>query len=121
MLTKWKLILPETSAADKEFSAPLTPKPEYDTLRRILDPLIGGDLEHVAVWADYNDGEKYEALDLFCNENGLLLRLPRNEKATTIYRRANLMGKSAAPAMTNPEDLNYIVGPAVLFSRRVWF
>jgi len=60
-------------------------------------------------------------LDMFVDENGLMKQLPRNEVATTEYRRACLAGKTVVPPPSDPELLNFIVGPAVLFERRVWF
>ncbi len=39
----------------------------------------------------------------------------------TIYRRATQMGRSATPKQADPEMLNFIVGTAILFDRRVWF
>lgn len=87
--------------------------PDYFQLKAIVQPLIGerNDFEHVAVL--HND----QVADMFVDENGKLKGLPRNERATAIYR-ANWLKKKPS---TNPETLPWIVGPAVLFSRRVWF
>ncbi len=59
--------------------------------------------------------------DMFVSEYGRLQMpgrgpLPRNERATAIYRTLALV---QAPA-TDPERLPWIAGPAVLFERRVW-
>jgi hypothetical protein len=107
--TKWRVIRPG-GLDSPEFSGELEREPSYDTLKVILEPFFpGANFEHVSVWADYGSGRQFSALDMFVDDVGLLKRLPRNEEATTMYRRAN----------QNPEDLIY--GPAVLFSRRVWF
>lgn len=121
--TKWKVILPGGLDA-KEFEAALPKEPGYQELNRIIAPLLGGKgthMEHVSVWADYKNGTDFRQLDMFVDENGLFNGLPRNEEATTIYRRANQMGLLLIPKEDDPETLNFIVGPAVLFSRRVWF
>ena len=43
--------------------------------------------------------------------------LPRNEKATAIYRNNWL----TQHPNTDPEMMAFIVGPAVVFSDRVWY
>lgn len=92
-------------------------RPTYEELSRLLQPLLGGKPERVAVLADFSGGKKYQPLDMFVYEHSLLKRLPRNENATTIYRRATLLRAPSTP----PESLSYIAGPAVLMDRRVWF
>lgn len=120
MFTKWKLIRPD--GVIQEFENELNKDPGYDMLRSIISPLIErGPLEHVSVWADYDFGEDCKALDMFVNENGLIQKLPRNKKATDIYRNYVMSGRGVQPAPKNPEKLDFVVGPAVLFSRRVWF
>lgn len=118
--TKWTIF--RVDGTKQEFSGELHREPGYDTLKIILDPLLnGGHLEHVSVWADYAGGEKYQALDMFVDEDGHSKDLPRNEMATTIYRRATMEGKTGVEAPKDPEELSFCVGPAILFSRRVWF
>jgi hypothetical protein len=96
--------------------------PGFSFLRELIEPLLGGaDMEHVSVWADFDGGTKYKALDMFVDEDGLRKGLSRNVIATEHYRRANLMGKTTIPKVADPELLNFIVGPALLFDRRVWF
>lgn len=96
--------------------------PGYIALRNIIAPLLNkGNLEHVSVLADFHGETNYKPLDMFVDDSGLIKGLPRNEAATLIYRRANLMGRSAAPKVADPEQLSYICGTAILFSRRVWF
>lgn len=97
-------------------------KPGYAGLKDLLKPLLdGADLERVAVLADFSGGTDYQPTDMFVDEMGTLKRLPRNEAATAIYRRATMMGRSGAPKPKDPEDLPAIYGPAILFDRRVWF
>jgi hypothetical protein len=54
---------------------------------------------------------------MFVNELGRLTGLERNEAATIIYRRNTLYHK---PGQHQPEDLDWIAGPAVLFEHQVW-
>lgn len=124
VLTKVKLIAVDGTETLEELE--LANKPTYDALKAIIDPFISGTrdppywFERVAVLDNFGDG-KMRPLDMFVDENGLVKHLPRNEKATTIYRRANLCGMTAVAPVANPEMLNFIVGPAVLFNRPVWF
>jgi hypothetical protein len=87
--------------------------PDYFQLKAIVQPIIGehNDFERVAVL--YQE----QPTDMFVDELGVLKNLPRNERATAIYRNNWLKQKPG----THPETLPWIVGPAVLFSRRVWF
>lgn len=130
MLTKWKLILPgEKPPVESE--AELPREPGYHVLKAIINPLLsahndrdrpGRRLEHVSVWADYDlDGTNFDIMDMFVDEDGMSIGLSRNERATTIYRRATMMGKTGSPIPKHPEDVPFVVGPAILFSRRVWF
>ena len=90
----------------------LKAEPGYQALKAIVEPLIdGAPLEHVTV---LHDGERR---DMFVDECGSLNGLPRNEAATAIYRNNWLTQNPKA----DPESLPAIYGPAVLFSRRVWF
>lgn len=103
-------------------TAELPKEPGYDALRDIIRPLLDDNsFDRVSVLADFDEGENYRALDMFVDDEGLLKSLRRNEAATTIYRRANLMGRSALPPAKHPEQLLFIVGTVVLFDRRVWF
>lgn len=94
-------------------SAELPADPDYFQLKALINPIIGerNDFERVAVL------HKDKAVDMFVDENGQLKGLPRNERATAIYRNNYLKQNPG----TNPETLPWIVGPAVVFSRRVWF
>ena len=75
--------------------------------RRLLDDAV---MEHVAVL--YQD----RPADMFVDEIGAIKSLPRNEAATAIYR-ANWLKQHPR---TDPESLDAIYGPAVLFHRIVW-
>ena len=55
--------------------------------------------------------------DMFVDEDGFTKNLPRNEKATAIYRNNWL----TQYPNTDPEMMAFIVGPAVVFSDRVWY
>jgi hypothetical protein len=95
-----------------EFKVQWPEKPDYDTLRTLVEPLLGGFyMEHVSV---LHEGQ---ARDMFVDQNGRLKELRRNEAATKIYRSAELKRRPK----TNPEALHDIRGPAVLFMRRVWW
>lgn len=93
------------------------PDDSYEALRAFVEPIVGGDMEHVNVFADFKGGNNYRYSDMFVNEIGKWKRLPRNEAATIIYRRNTLYHE---PGKYEPEDLDEIVGPAVLFEERVW-
>ena len=84
--------------------------PGYMVLQVLLKPILGCEYaERVKV---LHDGQR---LDLFVDEVGAVKRLPRNEKATAIYRNAVLTLEPGA----DPESLPPIYGDAVLFARRV--
>lgn len=121
MQTKVLIMRPDDQSNEtREYDLPRAPG--YEALRKIIAPILErGALEHVSVWADFGGGTKYKALDMFVDDCGLLKNLPRNEAATVIYRRANQVGKSNQPKADDPEDLSFICGTAILFSRRVWF
>lgn len=120
METKYRIIRP--GQPDAVCNVDLPKQPGYCRLREIIEPLLdNNNMEHVNVWADFKGGQKFEALDMFVDDMGLLKGLPRNEVATTLYRRANQLGMTQAPKAADPEMLNGIVGTAILFNRRVWF
>ncbi len=87
-------------------------EPGYQILKEIIEPLLDNQMmEHVNVLF------LNQHADMFVDENGLARMLPRNDKATEIYR-SNYMKQYPE---TNPESLPCIVGTAIVFSRRVWF
>lgn len=120
MITKYLTMLVDGSTTSGEVDWPH--EPGYERIRALVAPILErGALEHVSVWADFSGGEKYQALDMFVDDCGLIKHLPRNEAATVIYRRANLLGKSVARPVEDAETLSAIYGTAILFNRRVWF
>ena len=118
--TSWMLI-PAGDLPLEVTEGRLEEAPGLKALQAIIDPLLdGADLEHVTVLAAFEAGGVLEALDMFVSERGHLDGLPRNNRATAIYRQATMLGESAAPTPHDPEELPFIAGPAVLFNRRVW-
>jgi hypothetical protein len=97
---------------DQSRPVELADQPGYPSLVAIIRPLLDGcDLEHVTV---LHGGKR---TDMFVDEMSSVKGLPRNEPATAIYRN-NWLTQHPEEA---PEGLPAIYGPAVLFSRRVWF
>jgi hypothetical protein len=112
MKTTIKIFRPDGTVEERDVSDTMTAEPGYSALRDLITPLLDGrNMEHVSV---LHDGQR---ADMFVDEEGHLLGLPRNEAATTIYRNNWL---TQHPDV-DPETIPFIVGPAVLFSRRVWF
>jgi hypothetical protein len=104
-------IYPARPVAREERSALMTPEPDIKELHAVLDPLFfKRNWEHVTVLFE---GRR---ADMFVDERGRLDDLPRNDAATAIYRA----GWLARFPESNPEDLHWIAGTAVLFERVVW-
>lgn len=84
----------------------------YDELRAALRPVFG---EHhpqrIRVEVRGRVG------DMFVDERGHELGLRPNKAATEIFRRTSL----DLPSDSELRNVATIVGPAVLFSRQVWF
>ncbi len=105
-------VFPTDDSAVKTGSVEWDAEPGFDAINKLVQPLIGGGhIEHVAV---LHDGQRR---DMFVDEEGRLKGMKRNERATAIYRTAWLSRNPGADA----EQLPHIAGPAVLFTRRVWF
>jgi hypothetical protein len=121
--TRYRVVMPEhRTIADSAVCKVQWPRePGYQRLSSLVCALVDGNLEHVTALSDFDGGSNFNRSDVFVNEDGHSIGLPRNEVATTIYRRATLCGRSGAPMPADPEVLPFIVGPMVLFSRRVWF
>ena len=87
------------------------PRPDYDLMAALIEPIVGEPMDHVYV---LHDGEQR---DMFVDQNGRIRSNPRplNEEASGIYRNASL--SRGLPTLPVPE----IVGDAILFHRRVWF
>jgi hypothetical protein len=118
--TRW-VVIPASDAPLQTFTAELPDSPSLKALHEIIDPLLnGGDLEHVNVLAAFDPGAEVQHLDMFVDEIGIVKGLPRNDRATVIYRQATMLGRTGIPAPVDPETLDFIAGTAVLFDRRVW-
>ena len=115
METKYTIMNPDGTAWNGTIDWPR--EPGYARLRIFLEPTLRGELEQVSVLADFTGGDNFIPSDMFVNERGADVKLPRNEAATTLYRRASMLRMPTR----DPEDLPFIFGTAVLFSRRVWF
>lgn len=101
-----------TDGSQTQHTVELPAMPNYNDLSALMQPTFAPDYpSHVSVLVDD------EARDLFVAENGHRDELPRNDKATEIYR-ANYMSKNPE---ADPENLPHIVGKAFLFDRKVWF
>jgi hypothetical protein len=114
---KTQILIMTPGKPHERTSVDLPNEPNYKQLEAVIRPLLdGADLEHVNVLADFNGGSDYRPADMFVDEIGLIKRLPRNEAATRIYRRATLLNNPAI----EPERLSFIAGVAILFERKVW-
>jgi hypothetical protein len=85
--------------------------PSLKDLHGLIDPIVGGNLEHVRV---FHEGEY---ADMFVYEFSCRKPLQeRNEQATAIYRANTLQHHPGQ----DPESLPCVRGVAVLFDRKVW-
>ncbi len=110
MHTSYTLFLPDGTEIDGVVD--LDAEPSFQALDAFMRPFLdGAELEHVTVW---HEGAY---TDMFVDEIGLLKGLPRNDKATAIYRASWLTHQDPD---ADPETLAFIAGPAVLFHRKVW-
>lgn len=111
MKTSIRIIKADGTEEVRDFAWPEAPG--YAAIRDLVEPILGQGryLEHVTV---LHEGER---TDMFVDDSGLTDGLPRNEKATAIYR-ANWLSQHPG---CSPEALPFIAGDAILFSRRVWF
>ncbi len=102
-------------------SADLPEHPSYAELAKILDPIFGVHMfEHVTVFLG-DDPDKAPRTDMFVDENGHRRNLGLNVFATEVYRNATRLRHMKEQKPFNPGKLPEIVGPAVLFARRVWY
>lgn len=110
MTIQMTVYLPDGS--ERVVETDLPPRPNLHQLKEVMAPYFpNAYTEHVNVLV----GSCYT--DMFVDEDGLTKNLPRNEKATAIYRNNWL----TQHPNTNPESMACIVGPAVVFSDRVWY
>ena len=116
MKTKMLIIRPDESCESREVDLPIYPS--YATLRDLIAPILSCKyIEHVTVLADttFKGSLDFKRADMFVDEDGHARGLPENRSATAIYRRNAIINQNA-----KAEDLPWIAGPAVLFSRIVW-
>ena len=117
--TDYLLIQPNSHLTPGMVQWPM--EPGYDAISQLVTPLLdGAQLEHVRVWLtpDYKPNQAGAYTDMFVDDMGLLKGLPINSLATKIYR-ANILTHD--PKLAATMELPFIHGPAVLFSRRVWY
>ncbi|WP_298800042.1 hypothetical protein [uncultured Devosia sp.] len=117
MKTRIRVIRPGQPDEVQEHDLPR--EPSYEKLAALIEPILGKGhwLERVSVLADFDGGENHQPTDMFVDENGHYLQLPFNREATRIYRRAYLKRHPHH----DPAEMPHVVGPAILFDRRVWF
>lgn len=89
----------------------------YKALKVVVEPITGEPMEHVRVFARFDDGDPFDYRDMFVNECGRIDGMPRNERATQLYRNNVMMHEIHPPPL---EGLPWIAGPAVLFRDIVW-
>jgi hypothetical protein len=105
-------VFPVDDSAVKTGTIEWPGEPGFDAINKLVQPLIGGGhIEHVSV---LHEGKPR---DMFVDEEGLIKGFERNERATRIYRTNWLTRHPDC----DPETLNFIAGPAVLFTKRVWY
>ncbi|MCO7058264.1 hypothetical protein [Pseudomonas juntendi] len=105
-------LLINVDGTEERRSAELPADPGYRALADLVDPILG-----VLAWEQVTVLFNGELCDMFVDEVGAITGLPRNERATAIYR-ANALAQHPG---TDPESLPAIYGRVVLFTRRVWF
>ena len=111
---EYQLILPDQSEPVRNCVAMLPDAFDFHDIKRIVKPhLAGANLMRVAIL------HKGEERDMFIGDMAYIDRLPRNRRATAIYRAALIEANSKAPRSTIAKKS--IRGPAVLFNERVWF
>jgi len=114
MKTSIKIFRPDGTVEERDVSQLFPPmtQPGNRELRDLLMPIFnGGHMQHVTVL------HNAQRADMFVDEDGHAKGLPHNEAATAIYRNNWLTHHPE----DKPESLPFVVGSAVLFSRRVWF
>ena len=110
MITKYTIF--RTDGTEKEGEVDWPYEPGYKRIASLVEPIIGGNLEHVSVL--FRD----KAADMFVDELGHVRKegpKPYNKAATYIYQTYSV-SKGVLP-----EELPIIVGDAVVFGRQVWY
>lgn len=110
MQTRIIVMLPTGERSEMSLDLPFDPG--FVRLQEIVAPQLGGKgsrMERVAVLFEG------KPCDMFVDENGHSRGLPPNAQATAVYHNATkTRGEST-------KDAPIVVGPAVLFTRKVWF
>ena len=107
---KTGLIILRADGTREDRAVDMAGDPGLAELRDVLEPILAGRPEHVAV---LHEGRR---TDMFVHEDGHGEGLPCNDAATAIYR-ASWMQRHPE---TNPNALPWIAGDAVIFDRTVW-
>jgi hypothetical protein len=95
--------------------------PPLRDIRALVEPIVGGPLEHVRVLdparAEADEVSRDDYRDMFVDELGHVRTVAkaRNHAATAIYRGNWLRAEGG-----DPEDLPWIAGDAVVFDRIIW-
>ena len=97
--------------------------PPLRDIRALVEPIVGGPLEHVRVLdparAEADEVSRDDYRDMFVDELGhvrTVHRRPYNHAATAIYR-ANWL---RAAGRRSGDLLNWIAGDAIVFDRIMW-
>jgi len=100
------------SGREDRFIARLPIRPTYNEIAKVVAPHFpNAKFEHVSVLWDH------KPLDMFVDESSQIKGLPKNIRATKIYRNNWMQTHPAA----DPEALPDIAGLALLFFRRIWY
>ncbi len=103
----------DPDGAERAGQARLDINPSVREVKQALSQFISGEIEHVTIMRpNSNDG----AADMFVDEMGVMKGLPRNEKATELYRAWWLYHHPH----DDPESLPWIAGVAIVFDELVW-
>lgn len=115
MQTQYQIIGTDSIARLCEVDWPR--EPSFEQMKALIEPLIQTPcystsyMEQVRVW---HEGQY---VSMFVDDMGALKKLPVNEAATLIYH-ANMLQEHPG---ADTSDWPKIHGPAVLFSRNVWY
>jgi hypothetical protein len=94
---------------ETKHEANLTASPTLAEMRAVIDPHLGGAGMELVIIAG-------SRVDMFVDDLATVLGLPRNAKATEIYRKHWLDRHPGA----DPESMPQIDGPVVIFEGIVW-
>lgn len=115
MKTKYKLIQVDGTITEGSIDWPKAP--DFAQIKALVEPLIQTPgkpyayLEHVRVW------ELGSYVSMFVDDMSKLKGLAENETATKVYWANEQEHDPSADSSDWPK----VYGPAVLFSRNVWF